>query len=99
MPTSSYSPVAQLTASTGEIERGVRHHARERHVVGLVVVALVLDQAHAVADALAAGGHAVDEVLVVGDGGKLGDVLVGGEQRVVLVAPVRERGAVRGDVF
>ena len=83
-----------MGAQDRHVELRVGHHAGEGHVVALVGVGLVVDHAQRVGDLLAAVRHALDRVLVVGDGGPLGHVLVGDQQGLARLLAVGEAGAV-----
>ena len=56
----------------------------------LVVVVLVVHDLELLAHFLAAGGHSVDGMIVVGHVGPLGDVLVGDQQRLAVLHLVGE---------
>ena len=80
----------------GHVELGVDHHALQADVVLGVGVVLVVDDGTGLADALAAGRHAVEARALAGDERPLGDVLVGEKESVAPLAPECEGGAVRG---
>ena len=78
------------------VERRVRDDARERDVVALVPVGLVVHDPQGVRDAPAADRDVFDGVFLVGHRWPLGDVVVRDEERLARLLAVAEGGAVGG---
>ena len=79
-----------------DVRRRIGEQLGERHVAGLVVVVFVVDDLELFANFFGAHRHGFHRVVVVGDVGLAGDVLVGDDLGLAVDDAIAEAGAVDG---